>query len=193
MESKASSSRTIAIIGLFSALYIVSSGIVSYITQVGYPEHFLRGILMTAVILRTGKKWSATMMGAVCGIVFLVVVPSPAPYLLASTFVSGLVFDLALLAGSYAKSIKSVPRILIGACVSGFAESVVALAILTYAGFFGSKTFSALGIAWTTDIVLNIVLSAIGAILAIRYLSGRFKSSSNLGTSKYRELGNRSN
>jgi hypothetical protein len=180
-------------IGLFSALYIVSSGIVSYITQVGYPEHFLRGILMTALILRTGRKWSATMMGAVCGVVFLVVVPSPAPYLLASTFVSGLVFDLVLMVGSYAKSIRSTSRVLVGAAVSGVAESIVALTIITAIAatqIFGTKTLTGLSIAWSTDIVLNIVLSLVGAVLAIRFLSKRLPS--NLHTSEHQELGDRS-
>ena len=165
-------SRTIAMIGLFSALYIVSSGIVSFVSQVGYPEHFLRGLLMTALILRTGKKWSATLMGAVCGIIFVLVVPSPAPYLLASTFVSGLVFDLVLMIGSYARSVRSTPKLLVGVAVSGVAESLVALAILTYAGFFG-KAFAALAYAWSTDVFLNIILSVIGAVLAIWFLPKR--------------------
>jgi hypothetical protein len=172
MSGDTSSSGTVALIGLFSALYIVSSGIVSFITQVGYPEHFLRGLLMTALVLRTGRKWSATIMGAVSGIVFVVVVPSPAPYLLASTFVSGLVFDLVLMIGSYVNSVRSTPKLLIGAAVSGVAESLVALAILTYAGFFG-KAFTALAYAWSTDVLLNIILSVIGAIIAIRFLPKR--------------------
>ncbi len=63
-----SRTRSIAMIGLFSALYIVTSGLTSVITQVGYPEHFLRGIFMSSLILTTRKRWSATLMGIVCGI-----------------------------------------------------------------------------------------------------------------------------
>jgi uncharacterized membrane protein (DUF4010 family) len=173
-------------------LYIVSAGIVSYITEVGYPEHFLRGILMTALVLRTGRKWSATMMGAVCGIVFLLAVPSPAPYLLFSTFVSGLVFDLVLMSGSYAKAIKSTTRLLTAAAVSGVAESIVALSIITALAaekILGTDTFAGLTIAWSTDIVLNIILSAIGAILAIRFLSKRIPPT--LQTGEQKELGDR--
>lgn len=170
--AEAPSSRMIAMVGLFSALYIVSSGIVSFVSQVGYPEHFLRGLLMTALILRTDRKWSATLMGAVSGIVFVLVVPSPAPYLLASTFVSGLVFDLVLMIGSYANSVRSAPKLMIGVAISGVAESLVALAILTYAGFFG-RAFTALVYAWSADVILNIILSVIGAVLAIRFLPKR--------------------
>lgn len=166
-----SPSRALAMIGLFSALYIVSAGVVSVIAQVGYPEHFLRGILMTTLILRTRKKWSATIMGAVSGIVFVIVAPSPAPYLLASTFISGLVFDLVLMVGSYPSSVKSSRKMLIGVAISGIAESLVALAILTYAGFFGAQAFTALTVAWSIDVVLNVILSLFGAILAIRFLS----------------------
>ncbi|MDA4111524.1 MAG: hypothetical protein OK439_03235 [Thaumarchaeota archaeon] len=183
LQAQISSSRAIAIIGLFSALYIVTSGLASFISQLGYPEHFLRGILMTAVILRTGKKWSATSMGLVSGLVFALIVPSPAPYLLPSTFVSGLVFDIVLLLGaSYSESARSRSRLVIGAAVSGLAESIVALGILTYAtpGFFG-QTAQALTIAWSTDIVLNIILSSVGAVLAFRFLSPKKRTMQSQG------------
>jgi hypothetical protein len=180
-QTKVTSSRAIAIIGLFAALYIVTSGLASFISMLGYPEHFLRGILMTAVILRTDRKWSATMMGLVSGLVFAVAVPAPAPYLLPSTFVSGVVFDLVLLAGtSYVLAAKSRTRLLIGAAISGFAESIVALGILTY---FSSSTLGstarAIAIAWSADIVLNIVLSAAGAILAYRFLFPKKRATPN--------------
>jgi hypothetical protein len=167
-----SSSRSIAVIGLFSALYIVTSGLTSFVTQVGYPEHFLRGILMTAVILRTGRKWSATIMGVVCGLVFALVVPAPAPYLLPSTIISGIVFDLALIIGSkYDVASRSQTRLLIGAGLSGLGESVVALSVLTiFAPGYLGKSFNALTIAWSADVVLNIILSIIGALIAFRYL-----------------------
>jgi hypothetical protein len=171
LEHPQTSTRSLATIGLFAALYLISSGIVSYITQLGYPEHLLRGFLMTGLILQTRRKWSATIMGGVCGLVFLLAVLSPAPYLLPSTLVSGLIFDLVLMIGSYADSVRSVARIIIGAAVSGVAESLVALAILTYAGFFGAKAFEALAAAWSLDVVLNIILSCVGAVLALRFFS----------------------
>jgi hypothetical protein len=171
----ASPSRSLATIGLFSALYVISSGIVSYITQLGYPEHLLRGFLMTALVLQTKRKWSATMMGAVCGVVFLLAVFSPAPYLLPSTFVSGFVFDIVLMVGVYAVSVESVTKLLVGVAVSGVAESIVALAIITLfiPNFFHSRAFDVIAAAWSVDIVLNIVLSIFGAVLAIRFFSKR--------------------
>lgn len=112
-------------------------------------------------------------MGAVSGVVFMIVVPSPAPYLLASTFVSGLVFDLVLTAGLFSKSIRSVSKILLAAAISGSAESLTALSVLTYAGFFETKAFDVLFIAWFADVMLNIVLSVLGALVAVKFLSNR--------------------
>ena len=174
-EYSVSASRAIAIIGLFSALYIVSAGLVSSLfgdAVRGYPEHFLRGILMTVVVVRTGKKWSATTMGLVCGIVFGIVVPAPAPYILVSTIVSGLVFDLALTGRHYLSVIRSFSRVVFGAAVSGVAESVVALLILSAVGFFG-YSFSVLSAAWSADIILNIVLSSLGGVIAFRLMGRR--------------------
>jgi hypothetical protein len=161
------------LIGLFSALYIVTAGLTSVITQVGYPEHFLRGIFMSSLILTTRRKWSATLMGIVCGLVFLAV-PAPAPYLLPSTVVSGLVFDLALIVGIRYGSTITQTKLMVGAGLSGFGESVVALLILTVftPGILG-KTFDALALAWSADIVLNIILSIAGAYIAFRYLGNR--------------------
>lgn len=160
-------------IGLFSALYIVTAGLTSVVTQVGYPEHFLRGIFMSSLILSTRRRWSATMMGIVCGIIFLAV-PAPAPYLLPSTVASGVIFDLALIIGSKYGESLSQNRLLAGAGLSGLGESFVALMILTIftPGILG-KTFDAIAVAWSADIVLNILLSIAGAFIAYKYLGDR--------------------
>ncbi len=173
MPVQVSSTRSIALIGLFSALYIVTSGLTSVVTQVGYPEHFLRGFFMASLILLTRRKWSATLMGIVCGVVFIAV-PAPAPYLFPATVVSGVVFDLALILGTkYSSSSISQTRLLFGAGVSGLAESLVGLLIISMFTSILGKTFDAIAIAWTADIVLNIVLSIIGAFIAFKYLSDR--------------------
>ena len=160
--------------GLFSALYIVTASLASFVTQVGYPEHFLRGILMTSLIVYAGKrKWSATTMGVVCGIIFALVVPSPAPYLLPSTITSGLIFDLVLLVTRYYSQVQALSsKLMIAAGISGISESMVALVILTYFSphTLGS-TLNAIEVAWLLDLVLNVVLSVVGAMIAIRLLS----------------------
>jgi hypothetical protein len=169
-----SPTRAAATIGLFSALYIVAAGLAGYLFESGFAEHFIRGILMTGVILSTRRMWSATLMGLVSGIVFQLAVSSPAPYLLASTVASGLVFDLVLAAGakSYPSAARSRRKLFLGAAVSGAAESVVALSILTAAGLFRRSAYFGfpVGVIWALDIALNIVLSIAGAWLVLRLL-----------------------
>jgi len=113
-------------------------------------------------------------MGIVCGLVFLAV-PAPAPYLFPSTVISGVIFDIALIIGTkYGESSVSQQRLLAGAGLSGLGESFLALAILTY--FTPStlgRTFDALAIAWSADIVLNVLLSIVGAFIAYKYLNNR--------------------
>ncbi|MHB8566276.1 MAG: hypothetical protein ACYC9U_04170 [Nitrososphaerales archaeon] len=180
MNYTASNSTTVALIGVFTALYIVAAGVAGAALSPfahGYPEHLIRGFLMTGLVIRTRRMWSATMMGLASGIVFVLVVPSPAPYLLASTFVSGLVFDLVLgLGRKYSSSISSLTKILVGSGISGIAESISALAFLTYFGVFTTYA-SPLQIIWGTDISVNIVLSLVGAYLAFRFLSKRIPAS----------------
>jgi hypothetical protein len=69
-EEPVSSTRAAATIGLFSALYIVTAGLAGYLFESGFVEHFIRGILMTGVIVTTRRMWSATLMGLVSGLVF---------------------------------------------------------------------------------------------------------------------------
>jgi len=133
---------------------------------------------MTALVLQTRKKWSATMMGVVCGIIFAVLVPAPAPYLLPSTVLSGLIFDLALFGfKSDTQASTSNKRLIFAAGISGFAESLVALAILTmFAPKILGDTLNAIVVAWSVDAVLNIILSVVGASIAIAYLVTRIRN-----------------
>ena len=185
-EYSASRTRTIALIGLFSALYIVLAGVVgSFLGTLaqGYPEHFLRGLLMAALVVRTRKMWSATTMGVVCGLVFAAVPsPYPAVFITISTVLSGLVFDISLATvGSYAQSTASKFRVMLGSGISGVVESVSLLSLVTFYGLGGKLiTFSALAkilsistisVAWGIDIVFNIVLSLFGAYIAYAYIS----------------------
>jgi hypothetical protein len=129
---------------------------------------------MSSLILMSRRKWSATLMGIVCGIIFFTI-PAPAPYLLPSTVISGLIFDLVLIIGTKngATSISQT-LLLTGAGLSGLAESLVALTIITlYNPSILEKVISSLAVTWTADLVLNIVLSIVGAFIAFKYLSGR--------------------
>ena len=181
-----SRTRAIALIGLFSALYILLAGIAGSMLGTaaqGYPEHFIRGLLMAALVVRTKKMWSATTMGVVCGLVFAAVPsPYPAVFISISTIISGFVFDLSLfVGGSYAKSTLSRFKVMVGSGISGVAESVSALglitlyglgsALMTFSGLARALSVSTVAVAWAIDIAFNIVLSLLGSYLAFAYIS----------------------
>ncbi len=179
-----SNTRALALIGLFSALYIVTAAVIGTITgpglaavllSGGYPEHILRGIFMAGVVISTRRMWSATAMGIVCGLVFLLTVPAPADalYLFPATVAAGIVYDLTLRAGKqgYAQAATSKRGVLLGAGVSGIAESIVALSILTFIFHYPFVLVSWL--YWTVDIPVNFVLSVLGASIAAAYMLRR--------------------
>jgi len=163
-------SRAVAVIGLFSAIYIFGGGLLGIVVGPflrGYPAHFLRGWLMSAVAAYSKRMWSASLMGLISGLVFLVFVPAPAPYLPLATFAAGLAYDLSLRAGnSYGVAALSPRRIVFSTSVSSVGESVVALAILTYVGVIPSQQ-PLLTILWVVAIVANVALACVGSLITI--------------------------
>jgi hypothetical protein len=127
---------------------------------------------MAGVVISTRRMWSATFMGIVCGLVFLFTVPAPADalYLFPATAAAGFVYDLSLKLGrtSYAQAATSKKMVLAGAGISGIAESIVALSILT---FIIHLSFALpVWLYWSVDIPLNVILSVLGASLAVAYM-----------------------
>ncbi|GBC68975.1 hypothetical protein HRbin01_00665 [archaeon HR01] len=171
--TKVKTAKNIAVIALISASYSVlgtASGLLVGPALRGYPAHFFRGLLMSMAAAYSRWMWSTALMGVISGLVFLVLVPAPAPYLLASTLAAGLVYDAVVaVGGSYAASARRRGRILSAATLSGLAESVVALAILTYLGFFQVPA-PVLAIIWAGAIAANLVLSVAGSSVTILIL-----------------------
>jgi hypothetical protein len=111
-------------------------------------------------------------MGIVCGLIFVFTVPAPADalYLFPSTAMAGLVYDLTLLSAgpTYSLASTSKRKVLIGAATSGITESIVALGILTYVVHYSFVLV--VWLYWLVDIPLNVVLSLLGASIAVAYL-----------------------
>jgi LytS/YehU family sensor histidine kinase len=172
--TRVKTAKNIAVIALISALYAVLgtlSGLLVGPALRGYPAHFFRGLTMSVAAAYSGRMWSTTLMGLISGLVFLALVPAPAPYLLASTLAAGLVYDLVVAAGgSYQVSSRRRGRILSAVSLSGLAESLVALAILTYLGFFQVPA-SVLAMIWVGAIAANLVLSVAGSSITILILN----------------------
>jgi len=163
-------SKSIAFIGVFSALYAAGGLVTGFLSGPllrGYPTHFLRGWFMSSVAAYSRRMWSATAMGLIAGIVFLITIPAPAPYLLASSLAAGLVYDLSLRLGNhYSRNARGKRRIIFSTTLSGVAESVTALSILTLIGLF-QVTPVVLLLIWIIGIALNILISNIGALLTV--------------------------
>ena len=163
-------SRSLAVIGLVSALYILAGGLLGIVVGPflrGYPAHFMRGWLMSAVAAYSKRMWSASLMGIISGLLFLVIVPAPAPYLPLASLAAGVVYDLICkIGGRYGDNAKSGKRILAAISISGMAESIVALSILTFVGFIAVQG-SLLAMIWAAAILANVVLSALGSLVTI--------------------------
>lgn len=164
---KTLTAKTIPVIALSAAFYVITASLSGLVLPAvrGYPAHFFRGLAMSTVAAYTGRVWSVSFMAAVSGLVLLAVVPAPAPYLLFSTVAAGVVYDLSL-GNAYAQSSRNSRRIMAGTLLSGLAEGVVAMAILTYVGLFQVQP-QMLAIIWVAAIAANLVLSAAGAQVAV--------------------------
>jgi len=161
-------SRQIAFIGILSAAYVAAGTTLGFLVGPalrGYPAHFFRGLLMSATAAYSRRMWSSTAMGAISGLIFLVTVPiTPAPYLLPASIAAGVAYDLsARVRSQYQESVRSRRRILLSTVLSGLAESVVALAILTYVGLFKVSP-PVVALIWAGAIVANILISSLGAL-----------------------------
>lgn len=162
-----------AVIALISALYAVLgtvSGLLLGPALRGYPAHFFRGLTMSMTAAYSRRMWSTTIMGAISGLIFLAIVPAPAPYLLIASLSAGLIYDLTTrIGGSYAESSRRSRRIAVATILSGVGESVVALTLLTYFGLF-KVTPTVLAIIWVSAVAANIVISLAGASITLLLL-----------------------
>ncbi len=164
------SAKNISIIALFAALYVFMGSLVGLVVPAlrGYPAHFFRGLTMSGVAAYSRRMWSASIMGLISGLIFFAVVPAPAPYLLPSSIVAGLLYDLSLGKG-YVDTCRNPKRVTLGTLVSGLGEGAVAMAILTYVGFFRVQ-FQVLAVIWVAALAANMLLSTLGAQVTLLLL-----------------------
>ncbi|MEM4642923.1 MAG: hypothetical protein QXF36_07130 [Candidatus Caldarchaeum sp.] len=164
------STKQLSIIALSAAFYVLMGAITGLVLPAarGYPAHFFRGLAMSAAGAYTRRMWSVTVMSLIAGVLFMVLVPAPAPYLLFSTVAAGLLYDLSM-GRNYPDVCRKRRRITMATVVSGLGEAVVALGILTYVGLFNVQP-SALAVIWIVTIAANLVLSTAGAQVTVALL-----------------------
>ncbi len=169
-QERALSTKNLAAIALFAAFYILTTAVTGIVLPVlrGYPAHFFRGLSMSACAAFSRARWSVSVMSVISGLVFLAVVPAPAPYLLFSTVGAGVVYDLCM-GRAYQQSARRFGRITVGTLLSGLVEGVIAMAVLTYVGLFNVRP-ELLAVIWVGAIAANMVLSTIGAQVTVLLL-----------------------
>ncbi len=121
-------------------------------------------------------------MGIVSGLIFVAAVPAPNEYyLLPATIAAGLVYDLVLYsgAGEYKAGAASKMRVLAGSGISGVAESITALSILTFVSGYqfilpvSVTNVNPVLIYWAIDLPLNAILSIVGTSIAVGFMLQR--------------------
>lgn len=162
---KYSTSRYLALLAGFTALYLVygyASGVALGHTIFELDLFFLISVLFTVLVALTGRKWSATILAVICGLLLFGDPNAPVGIGL-SLIPNGIVFDLAL-AGN-ADGIGSRNRFVVAGAAGNLAMAVAGLLIANAGGALPS------GLAGTISVVValvgNPIVGALGAFLGI--------------------------
>ena len=160
-----STSRYLALLAGFTALYLVygyASGVALGHTIFELDLFFLISVLFTVLVALTGRKWSATILAVITGLL-LIGDPNAPVGIGLSLIPNGVVFDLILRAN--AGEIRSRNRFVVAGAAGNLAMAVAGL-LIAYAG--GAVPS---GLAGTISVVValigNPVVGAFGALLGM--------------------------
>jgi hypothetical protein len=159
-------SRDLALIAGLTGLYLVygyASGVTFGHAILELDLFFLISALFTIVVSMTGKRWSATLLGTVNGLILLGEPNAPVAITL-SLIPNGLVFDLALYTREHTIDGLSRKRFVIAGALGNLAMAVSGLVILLAVGFFEGKGLDFILITSTIALVTNPLVGVIGAL-----------------------------
>src|SRR5438445_8622233 len=131
-------SRDLALVAGLTGLYLVygyDSDVTFGHTILELYLFFLVSALFTIVVSITGKRWSATLLGTVNGLILLGEPNAPLAITL-SLIPNGLVFDLALYTRAHTIDRLSRKRFVIAGTLGNLAMAVSVLVILQAIGIF---------------------------------------------------------
>ena len=153
-------SRYVALVAALTALYILYG----YVSSVEFRTatrsldlFFLLPAFFAILVSLTGRKWSATLLGTINGLVFLGT-PAPFPlHITVSLIANGLVFDLYLQRSS--RSLLDLTRnnLIIAGTLGNLAMAPVGLLVLQAAGLPSSV------VTWAIALVGDVIVGAAGA------------------------------
>ena len=178
--------KLIAYATMFTAIYFVLAYVVSATIGPllrGSGAHFFRAFCMVLIASQLRTPNGPLVFSIVSGLLLLMV-PAPASYLyLPGSIGAGLVYEFWLRRGDYAKNAVSNNMIIVGSILSGATESAIVTAGLFAIGFSfsellvltastGLPNVGIVGI-WVFSLSKNILLSALGAFVAIGFIKSK--------------------
>jgi hypothetical protein len=158
--------RDLALVAGLTGLYLVygyASGVTLGHTILELDLFFLISALFTIVVSMTGKRWSATLLGTVNGLILLGEPNAPVAITL-SLIPNGLVFDLALYTRDHTIDGLSRKRFVIAGALGNLAMAISGLVILQAIGFFQGKGLDFIVATSAIALVTNPLVGAIGAL-----------------------------
>lgn len=165
------SSRVLMLTALFSAVYVAYSYLSSVVigeAAHGLDTNLVRSALFVLLAALTMKFGASTLMGAVCGVIFLLVIPAPFPvYLFVSVLLYGLTYDLYMRLAGFSNSVTKTKHVITATVISSILMSIVALAILTGVGVLPPE---GLIYIWIFGVLGDVVVGVIGSVIGLRIL-----------------------
>ena len=163
-----STSRYLALLAGLTALYLVygyTSGVTFRHTFFELDLFFLISVLFTVLVSLTGRKWSATILGIITGVLLFGDTASGAPALIGLSLIpNGVVFDLVLRGKGIADT-ASRNRFVVAGAAGNFAMAIAGLLIAYVGGALPNGVL--LTISVIVALIGNPVVGALGAFLGI--------------------------
>lgn len=164
-------SRYVALVAALTALYSVYgyvSGIQFRFVTRSFDLFFLLPVFFAVLVSLTGRRWSATLLSTIVGVLFLSdssVVPL-APHITISLIVNGLVFDLYLQESKTSPYDLSKRQLVTAAVLGNFAMAVSGL--LVFQVFSGPQPASIWALALIGDPLVGGLGGFFGSIVIER-------------------------
>jgi hypothetical protein len=174
-------SRDLALVAGLTGFYLVygyASGVTFGHAILELDLFFLISAVFTIVVSMTGKRWSATLLGAVNGLILLGEPNAPVAITL-SLIPNGLVYDLALYTREHTIDGLSRRRFVIAGALGNLAMAISGLVILQAIGFFQGKGLDFILTTSVIALVTNPLVGAIGGLfgtIVVKRVGGRVRS-----------------